>query len=232
MKIARLVLFLGTIGLFLGTAASADWMSRRDSIRVAAWLQLNIPSGGTVAVTTAGTNDVINQMAQLISSRLPAVEKLDTVVGSSDSSQYSMNADFRAVHAVIKLSGDSMLIPLSYTIVDSIYDKAGGIAKLVPDYESPSQPRFAWSFASKLFFVPKPQFSDTFFVEYYAYANELNSDTAHTNLLPDFRMTLLNGVCARLAAMQGQFDQATWYLNTLPAAIRDEVVMALQRGDK
>lgn len=221
MKILLVSLFV----LLVSIGVQAEPLATLDSIRAAVLTQLNAPTAGTSALTTATVNDVINQCALLISTRLPAVEKMDTVTGDPDAIMYALRTDFVALAWVVKQSGDSMLVPLEYTVVDSLYQKGGGAAGLKPDYDNVAQPRFAYVFDSYLFLVPKPQYNDEFLVGYFAIATPMTTGSATCSLLPEYRQTLLNFACARLAAMQGNYTQAMFYVGLLPAQLKDEVAL-------
>ena len=201
------------LSFFLCGSLCAETSARLDSIRYQVYEALNVSTSGTDIVTVARVNRKINTCIMEVCGDFPAVEKLDTIIACRDSVGFTLNTDFLRVRGVFKKTALHSLIPLTPIEIDVAFDKMGA-AKLAFRQSNLDTltPRYYLTHAKKLMFEPKVgKFctdADTFLVAYFAHGRYLNTDTAQTDILPEYRDELLDLVCARVSMDRGDVKRA------------------------
>lgn len=210
----KLILFL----LLCATSLLAETSPRRDSIRVAAFGQLGIPTAGTALVTTAQANRIINEAVEEVSTHFPAIEKFDTVVIYPTTIGGSLPSDFSTIRwaeMIIAPGEDSAFIPMKYVLPDSLFDVRGGSTGASDATKKARAARYYHTHGNQLMiyakFVGAEGDSVQVLVAYYAIDAALDADTATTDIAPGYRSALRDWICYRLELFRYHYEAATFY---------------------
>jgi hypothetical protein len=204
------------VACLLAVGAMAETSPQLDSIRVAAFNQIGLPTTGTTRVTAAKANAIINYAIQEISTNFPAVEKLDTVLIDSVSDGGALNTDFVAVKWCQLLIGDTLRVPLEYKPEDSLFTGDPTEGEEGAQLDDITDPRYYYTHANRLLTFPKFRTGDVgdsafLLVGYFAVGDRVDAETDSTNIHPRFRDELLDWVCYRLEYMRYRYTSGNQY---------------------
>jgi hypothetical protein len=212
-----MVRFIVTILLLVPTITFGATNARRDSIRVAAFNQLGIPTTGTSMITTAKANEIINYAVQEVSSDFPAVEKLDTVAILPTPEGGALPSDFSSIRWCQVMASDSVRVPLEYISPDTLYKARGGSQGVVDKKNIPLSSRYYYTHAGRLLVYPKfraGDIGDTLYalIAYYAIDDTLSTDSSTTGISEEYRSALLDWICYRLEYLRFRYEAGNQYL--------------------
>lgn len=194
--------------------------NRGDSIKADAWSSVGIPSAGTALITDANSLKWINDGLQLISTNLPAYLKFDSVYASKGVSGYALNSDFDSLEWVLRLVGDSIYLPHEKLGPEEAYAKRQGVTGATDDPVSVEDPRYYWTFGSRMFVYPAYAQTfgqiDTLLIAYYAVSPSLTALTDTTVIDKKYLPMLVDYLCGRIKEAQSDLTWAAWYYSKIP----------------
>lgn len=204
--------------IILVTSVGAETSPQLDSIRVAAFNQIGVPTGGSDRITAAIANAIINYGIQQVSTDFPAVEKLDTITIDTVSEGGALASDFVAIKWCQLILSDMARLPLQYKSEDSLFMERPSDSSSTGDPDDVTDPRYYYTHAGRLHTFTKIVSGDAtegdsalFLIGYYAVGNRLSSGTDSTNILESFRDELLNWICYRLEKLRYRYASASGY---------------------
>ena len=211
----RLILFL----ILCATSLYAETSPRRDSIRIAAFGQLGIPTAGTALVTTTQANRVINEAVEEVSTHFPAIEKFDTVVVYPSTIGGALASDFSSIRwaeMIIAPGSDSAFIPMKYVLPDSLFDARDGSKGISDAGRQGRAGRYYHTHGSQLLMYAKWAGAEgdsvLVLVAYYAIDDALGAYTATTDIAPAYRSVLRDWICYRLEYLRFRYEAGNQYL--------------------
>ena len=166
-------------------------------------------------------NDACEEIVLYVVDQVPCIEKLDTIILSAGTIQYSYNADLFMIYALKQLRATKQALD-RISIEDVGKRPFAGL----------DNPSTASKWSNKLYFDPKPTSTDTFLVFYNAHANKMTANGDTTYLPKAFREFIPIYVKAKLFMRSGDEDLANVYLDRFYKGLAVKIqVLANQKFD-
>ena len=197
--------------LLMASPVMAGGLDSLSDLQTAVYDVMNIPSTGTALIDSLVARRAINLGVTQVSYDFPAVEKLDTIITADGTRYYALNTDFVKLHSCVRLVGDSVMLPLEYPPVSTLF-QLGGPQGAYQDYNDITKPRYSWVFNDLISFYPPPDKADTFIVSYYAEGTQLLAADSTTDIKAAYRGAVVDFACHLLSMRKGQFNEASAYL--------------------
>ena len=212
----------------MAATVSSETSPQLDSIRVAAFNQIGVPAAGTLRITDAIANAIINYGIQRVSTDFPAVEKLDTIVIDTLSEGGALNSDFVRIRWAQLMQGFDQRIPLEYLIEDSLFLMLPSEEGTEAEADDKTSSRYYYTMAGRLMVWPKMVIGDAMadgdsalvVIGYYAVGDFLSSGTDSTNIPSEYRDELISWVCHRLEALRYRYNASAFWKAQYDAAAK------------
>ena len=212
----------------LSVTVSAETSPQLDSIRIAAYNQIGVPAAGTLRITGAIANAIINYGIQKVSTDFPAVEKLDTIVIDTVSEGGALSSDFVRIRWAQLMQGFDQRIPLEYLVEDSLFLIKPSDEQTKAKADNLTDSRYYYTMAGKLLIWPKMVIGDVMadgdsalvLIGYYAVGDALSSGTDSTNIPSEYRDELIAWVCHRLEALRYRYNASAFWKAQYDAAVK------------
>lgn len=194
---------------------------RRDSLRINAYGQLDIPTTGTGKITDARVNYAINEAISEICDMYPAIEKVDTILVTRDTAFYVLNSDFIRVKGLFVIrkygSTGSQYIwePVECIKIDTLSDIFDTREENVDKPGTDTKLLKAFTYGRKMMFQPKNYAAvtspDTFIVLYDARDTALTADASTTSIDPRYMDELAALIKSKILDIRVDRDGAMYY---------------------
>lgn len=201
------------LSLFVISSANAEFLSTLGALDSAVYYQMNVPIDGNKSIDSFVVRFMINRAMQQLCFDAPALEKMDTITGGTEAStrDYDLPDDFTALNSVVKFYGDTLTLPLNYTVVGTVWEQAGGLTGTQPNYKDISYPRYAWNFNKKLYLQPHSVTNDSYLISYFAICSTLTVPGSKVEILEGYRDAIVDYACYLLSMRGAVFTQADAY---------------------
>lgn len=200
--------------MLVAVSLSAQPSGRLDSLRVRAYVSMNMQVTGTALVTSAVVNRIINQsIGTVCSDFVDALQKYDTVALTGSVEAGSLNTDCLEVLKVWRMLGDSIRVKL---YPESVYTKSPGDTtgskQNLLDASSPAYFRIVGQYISTFPKFMKPGgYVDSLLVQYQATDRQLRDDSMATAIAGNYIDALDWLILSNLYAYRSMtVDAAYW----------------------
>jgi hypothetical protein len=227
---------LVTISLLLALASSAFGGVTLATMQEQVLTRLHINAqDGDRLTSVVDVRNAINRGIVETCRKYPAIEKRDTVVVTDTGGPPALPADFDRLHAALRLSGDSLRIPLTVIADVALMPTLFSIMatnrhiKLLNGQVNRMSPSACYTYGG--YFEEHPKFASSQFVDsvelmYYAIGPSVSSTSDTCPVSPGYVERVMDFACMLIAKSRGDEGSAAdfyqWFLTgTAPVISRE-----------